>query len=178
MILLVNVCFEKLHYLEFVKPIEDILKKGEVEFFTRHYLDLNDGDLKKCDKVIICGTSLKDDEFLDDIKRFDWLKDLDKHVLGICAGFQILGLVFGGEMKKNLEIGFFYENFIKEFFGMKDRVEVYHLHNNYIKFGNDFEVFAGRKYAQAVKLKDRNFYGVLFHPEVRNKEMILRFCEL
>ncbi|MCK4649734.1 gamma-glutamyl-gamma-aminobutyrate hydrolase family protein [Candidatus Pacearchaeota archaeon] len=172
MILIVNVCSEKLHYYEFVKPIEDILKE---DFFVKHYSELNDSDLVRADRVIICGTSLGDDSFLKDLEKFNWIKNFDKPLLGICAGFQILGLVFGGELKKKLEIGFFRETFEKEFLGLEGDVEVYHLHNNYVEFGGEFEIFAGKSFPQAVRFRGKDFYGVLFHPEVRQKEMILRF---
>jgi GMP synthase (glutamine-hydrolysing) len=174
MILVVDVCSEKLHYYEFVKPVVDLLESEEV--LVSHYDDLETKDLERCDKVIICGTSLADNKFLDDIEKFKWLKDFDKPVLGICAGFQIFGEVFGGKMGKKLEIGFFREEFVEDFLGLSGEVEVYHLHNNYVDFPLDWRIYSGVEFAQAVR--KGNFYGVLFHPEVRNKEMILRFIEL
>ena len=174
MILVINVCSEKLHFYEFVKPVLDILSGRDV--LVRHYDEIEKEDLEKCEKVVICGTSLKDNEFLNNLDKFDWLKDFEKPVLGICAGFQILGLIFGGEVKKKLEIGFFREKFDKEFLGLKGEVEVYHLHNNMLEFDESWQRFSGVDFAQAVRRK--NFYGVLFHPEVRNKEMILEFARL
>lgn len=47
MILLINTCKEKLHYYEFVKSIEDILKENKIKFFTQHYNEITDKDLKK-----------------------------------------------------------------------------------------------------------------------------------
>ena len=177
MILIINLCRERLHYYEFVKPIEDILKQGGFEFESLHYSELDKEVLARCNKVIICGTSLKDEEFVEDLDSFSWLKDFEKPVFGICAGMQILGMVFGGRLKKNLEIGFFHENFEREFLGISGEVEVYHLHNNYVEFGKGFDIFSEKNFVQAVKLRGKEFYGVLFHPEVRNKKMILRFCE-
>ena len=58
-VLLISTCAEKLHELEFVKPISDILKKANVDFFVKSYLEINEEDLGNSDKVIICGTSLK-----------------------------------------------------------------------------------------------------------------------
>ena len=176
MILIVDVCSERLHYYEFVKPLEDVLIKKGFDFESLHYGKLDEEILGRCDKVIICGTSLRDEGFLWDLEMFSWLKDFEKPVLGVCAGMQILGMVFGGKLKKFSEIGFFHENFEREFLGIRGKVEVYHLHNNYVEFGNEFEVFAGRGFAQAVKSKDGELYGVLFHPEVRNRKMILGFC--
>jgi GMP synthase (glutamine-hydrolysing) len=174
MILIVSVCREKLHYFEFVKPIEDVVKDG---FVTKHYSEIGEDDLEKVDKVIICGTSLRDDGFIDDLSKFGWIKDFEKPVFGICAGFQIIGMVYGGRLKKKLEIGFFREKFDKEFLGLSGEQEVYHLHNNYVEFSKDFDVFSDGKIAQAVKYKGKEIYGVLFHPEVRQKEMILEFVK-
>jgi anthranilate/para-aminobenzoate synthase component II len=181
-ILLINICKEKLHYYEFVSPIEGILKKNKKKFFTKSYAELHSEDLEMCEKVIICGTSLSDNEFSNDFRKFDWLENFDKPVLGICGGMQIIGLVFGGQIKKQTEIGFYRENFENDFLGLSGEVEVYHLHNNYVDFNtfSDFEVFSEskdgvNKISQAVKHKNKEIYGVLFHPEVRQKELILNF---
>ena len=50
-------------------------------------------------------------------------------------------------------------------------------YNNYVDFSGlkDFEIYSGGKFIQAVKHVGKEIYGVLFHPEVRNKEMILEF---
>lgn len=178
MILVINICKEKLHYYEFVKPICDVME-GEVDFFVKNYNDLNKNDLKKADKVIICGTSLFDNDFVSNLDKFEWIKDFDKPILGICGGMQVIGLVFSGKLKRQTEIGFYFENFKKEFLGIEGKQEVYHLHNNYVDFNvlKDFIIFAKSDVgvAQAVRYVERSVYGVLFHPEVRNKEMILEF---
>lgn len=175
MILLISTCFEKLHELEFVKPIENIVKKN---FRTVHYKDLTKKHLESADKVIICGTSLRDNEFLKEIARFSWIKDFDKPILGICSGMQIIGLVFGAKLKKKTEIGLIVANFEKNFLGLDGAKQVYALHNNFIDFSKleDFEVFARSLLCdQAVKHKEKKIYCVLFHPEVRNKEVIEKF---
>jgi GMP synthase-like glutamine amidotransferase len=179
MILLINICREKLHYYEFVKPVFDILVSTEEKCFVRNYNDLEEKDLKDCDKIIICGTSLKDDWFLGELDKFEWLKEFSKPVLGICGGMQIIGLMFGGKLKKKTEVGFFFEEFEEEFLGLGGKNEVYHLHNNYVDFESvrNFKIYSksDNNVTQAVKHTRKPIYGVLFHPEVRNKEMILEF---
>ena len=195
MILIINICKEKLHYYEFVKPVEDILKKENIKYLRRHYTKIKGGDYGNINKIIICGTSLKDNEFVKNINSFRWLSLSKKPILGICGGMQIIGLIFDLDkqvkeldikndfkhiLKKKTEIGFYKEFFEKEFLGLKGEPEVYHLHNNYIDFSRlkNFEVFSkSGNVVQAVKYKDKNIYGVLFHPEVRNKEMIVRFAK-
>jgi anthranilate/para-aminobenzoate synthase component II len=195
MILLINLCKEKLHYYEFVKPIEDILKKNKLKYFKKHYRRLSDGDLKNAKKIIICGTSLKDNDFVKDVDYFLWIKGFKKPILGICGGMQIIGLIFDLDrqvknldirkdfshaLKKKTEIGFYHESFKKDFLGLLGEQEVYHLHNNYIDFDKleEFEIFAkNSEIIQALKHKEKEIYGVLFHPEVRQKDLIINFCK-
>ena len=192
-ILVIDICMEKLHYFEFVKPIEDILKKNNINYFKKHYRNLKDGDFNNSSKVIICGTSLDDSQFVKDINYFLWIRNYKKPILGICGGMQIIGLAFELErqvkeldiksnfshiLKKKTEIGFYYENFKKDFLGLKGKQEVYHLHNNYVNFSRlPFSGFTDNKITQAIKHKQKKIYGVLFHPEVRNREIILNFVK-
>lgn len=177
MILLINICKEKLHYYEFVKPVEDIVKRTKKRYLVKDYKELNKNDLEKASKAIICGTSLKDNAFLGNLNMFNWILNFDKPLLGICGGMQITGLVFGGKLKKKTEIGYYFENFRKDFLGLRERQEVYHLHNNCIDFSKlrEFERFTKSKISQAVKHKEKEIYGVLFHLEVRQKEIIKEF---
>ena len=178
MILVINVSKEKLHYFEFVKPIEKILKENNIKFLTKHYKKVSEIDLKKADKIIICGTSLMDFDYEKNLCKFYWIRNFEKPILGICAGMQIISLIFGGKMKKETEIGFYNENFGKEFLSLKGKHEVYHLHNNYATLSKEFKQFNDPRIPQAIKHKTRWIYGVLFHPEVRNKKLIEKFCRL
>lgn len=183
MILIINICKEKLHYLEFVKPIEDILREKNIEYRTIYYKKITDKELfnKKLKKIIICGTSLKDDEYLKNLDYFKWINfpKLNKPILGICGGMQILSLVFGGILIENKEIGQIKIKFEKEFLNFKPSFKEVYLLHNYAVLNDKFEVFASSqefKISQAIKHKTKPIYGVLFHPEVRNKEMILEFA--
>jgi GMP synthase-like glutamine amidotransferase len=179
MILIISTCKEKLHEMEFVKPIEKILGEKGIKFFTRHYKDIKKEDFANADKLIITGTSLKDNEFIKDINYFNWIRTINKPVLGICAGMQIIEMLFSGKVKKKTEIGYYKENFVKGFLGLKGEQEVYHLHNNYTTVSSVFEIYSkSGSVVQAIKHKEKEIYGVLFHPEVRNREVIERFAEL
>jgi len=174
MILLINICKEKLHFNEFVVPVGNVLIKNKIKGFIRKYDCVKKEDLKKASKIIISGTSLKDNEFLKHIDKFNWIKDYNKPILGICGGMHILHLVHNGKKKSKLQIGQVRVNFKKEFLGLKGNKEVYNLHQYYYQ-SKEFETFAE---GQASKHKSKPLYATLFHPEVRNKELILNFAKL
>ena len=92
MILLIKTPNSKLHDLEFVKPIEDILKRNKFKFISVQYSKITQELLINADKIVISGTSLKDNTYLDSINKFDWIKKFDRPILGICGGMHILGL--------------------------------------------------------------------------------------
>ncbi len=178
-VFLISICKDKLHEKEFVRPIEDILEKNGLPYFLKDP-DLDERDLISKPKIIICGTSLKDFGYLKNIDKFSWLKDYSGPVLGICAGMQIIGKIYGGEEKKKTEIGFFKEKFNQDFLCLSGEQEVYHLHNSSIDFSKlkDFRIYSkSNDVIQAVKHKEKPLYGVLFHPEVRNKNLILEFVK-
>jgi len=162
-ILIINICKEPLHFYEFVKPVADIVSGSEQEALIVHHKDLTPNDLKKSDKVIICGTSLKDNEFMKNKDKFIWIKSHRKPILGICGGAHLIGLALGGNLKRGKEIGLKSFNFKRPFLGVRGKKEVYHLHQFYVLP----ETFH----------KD-NFYATLFHPEVRNKEIIEEFISI
>jgi GMP synthase (glutamine-hydrolysing) len=175
MILVIQICKETFHYYEFVKPIEDIVKKTKKDFVSINYKELKEDIVSKAEKIIICGTSLKDNSFLDNIEKFNWLKDFEKPVLGICGGMHILGLVFNGKLQKTQEIGLTNIEFKEDFFYMKNYKEVYELHNFYAVSDEFLMLAESEKCPQAIMHKKKPFYAVLFHPEVRNKKIIRAF---
>ncbi len=177
MILIIQICKEKLHYYEFVKPIEDILIQNKFDFQTFYYKDLSEKSILKYEKIIISGTSLKDNDYFEHIDYFYWIHKFNKSILGICAGMQILGLQYDGFLTKHKEVGLTNIIFNKEFLCLKNNQEVYELHNFYVE-SKDFETYAySNNCIQAIKHRKKPFYGVLFHPEVRNKKLIKSFIK-
>jgi GMP synthase-like glutamine amidotransferase len=162
MLLIINICKEKLHELEFVKPIVDIVKKiDRVKVVNCQNLTIK--DINSADKVIIAGTSLKDNDFLMHLDKFSWIKSTNKKILGICGGAHIIGLILGYKLKKKKEIGLKDLVLKKEFLGISEKLQVYHLH---------------QFYALPEVYHKGNIYATLFHPEVRNKILIENFARL
>jgi GMP synthase (glutamine-hydrolysing) len=199
MILLIDICKNELHRREFVNPIIDILIANEVPFDVLKYDKITSRNKKKIlskyHRIILCGTSLFDMDYSKNIKKFNWLKEdivKDKPILGICGGMQILCMVNGCKLEKNMEIGLVTANFSQEFLKIKGEREVYAIHNYGISndqlLNNNFKIFAKSKISkfdgskteciQAVMHKKHKHFGVLFHPEVRNKDLIVNFLSV
>ena len=143
MILVVSTCQHELSELEFVRPITDLI---EDEFVVKHYSKINNDDLVSASKVIICGTALKDFDYLKG--DWSWLKTFQKPVLGVCAGFQLIAESLGLELINEQLIGVF---------------------NNYY-FVTSRIVKGGVRF-----IKQGNFVAYAFHPEVLNPELITSF---
>ena len=62
---------------------------------VKHFLEVTDQDLSRCGSIILSGTALKDTATLSQPEKFMWLKETEKPVLGICAGMETIGVVFG-----------------------------------------------------------------------------------
>jgi GMP synthase-like glutamine amidotransferase len=162
---------------EFVLPIVAIAEELET-CVVKHYLEVSEKILNDYNKIILSGSALKDTVTLDQTERFAWLKDFDKPVLGICAGMQTAGLVFDGRLVKCREIGITEIATSKANPLLSSTFQAYALHNYAIMPSDQFDVVAeSAKCVHAIKHKQKAIYGVLFHPEVRNKEVLQRFIQ-
>lgn len=173
--LIIDLCYEEnsLHFKEFVQPVIDIVQK---DFEVIYFKKLNEINLNDFNKIILCGVALKDFEYNNHLKLFEVLKEFKGDVLGICAGAQIIGQLFGAKLKQGQEIGLIDLQVLKEdkIFDGVDLSEVYCLHNSCLENLDAFEILAKSKNFAQVFKKER-FYGVVFHPEVRNKKLIYNF---
>lgn len=177
MILLVDMNWKKdsLGYYEFVLPLSSVITPLE-GCRVRHYSEVSGEDLGECSKVVLSGTALKDNRTLSQTERFSWLLTVQKPVLGICAGMQTIALVFGNPLVKSIEIGMTKVTSCEDNYLFSGSFEAYSLHNYSVAPSGRFEVLAESPLCiQAVKHVQKPIYGVLFHPEVRNKEILSRF---
>jgi GMP synthase-like glutamine amidotransferase len=179
MILILNVCSDKLSYLEFVKPVEGILKKAGAESFTRHFLSLDHRDISRARSAIICGTALKDFRYLNSVDKFAWITESHKPILGICAGMQILARLFNSDVVERTRIGRYKVKIIrKNSLTPKNEFYSYFLNSKAVEPKEDFETLGESGNLKCiVKHTHRRFYGCLFHPEVLNPEIIAGFLQ-
>jgi GMP synthase-like glutamine amidotransferase len=164
-----------LGFYEFVSPIVAIAEAQE-PCVVKHYLEVKQEDLCSCSKIILSGTALRDNVASSQPDKFQWIKDCGKPLLGICAGMQTICAVFGAQLEKCLEIGMVQVTTLKinPLFSLS--FKAYELHNYSLQPSSEFDALANSAACmQAIKHRQKPIYGVLFHPEVRNKEIIQRF---
>ena len=108
----------------------------------------------------------------------DYLKKADFPVLGICAGHQFMAQFFGGGAAPSkipefgkIEITLLRDNEIFE--GLPKKSVVWESHNDEVTvLPKDFDLLAESETCkiQAMKHKNKPFYGLQFHPEVEHTE--------
>ena len=177
MILIVDMNYRKnsLGFDEFVLPLVAICEKLD-NCMVRHFSEINREDLSSCDRALLSGTSLQDHVTLHQVKKFDWVQTWGKPILGICAGMQTIGLVFGARLFECVEIGLRHVKMVNENSLFLSDLEVYELHNFSVSTSDHFEILATSvKCIEAVKHKRLDIFGVLFHPEVRNPSILEHF---
>ncbi len=171
MILIVNMCKEKLSELEFVKPLQELISNN----FVTHYSEITKKDINSADKIILTGTALADFEYLKG--NFTWMKDCRKPILGICAGMQAVAKAFNWQLVEQKVIGVHQTKIVEENSLVSQDFSAYFLHAKGIK-GN-FKIIAKVKnYPCMIKHPELPIYGCSFHPEVLNEEIIERFVKL
>ncbi|MDD1677950.1 MAG: hypothetical protein LUO93_02040 [Methanomicrobiales archaeon] len=183
MILLVDLC-NRTHPLsrdEFVLPIAHIVEKSGTTPVIRHYTQLSREDCEAASCSILCGTALKDNEFIHHLDEFQWLKEGRIPSLGICAGMQVMAKVFGGKIEQGDEIGMIMVRTVREdpLLEGKQEFSAYELHSFAPVPTDSFLVLAASsRCVQVIRHQSLPLYGVLFHPEVRNEWVVQRFLHL
>jgi len=182
---LVDSCYQ-LHSLsqyEFVHPVQRALERAGSSCRICHYTTVDEESLEGCDKVVLCGTALKDNAYLDHLDRYRWLEKMARPVLGICAGMQVIAALFGGEIITRPEPAIGLEridvNRPSSLLGPCREIEVYHLHSHDVSLPDEFLSLAGGDEApEAFSHRSQPIWGLMFHPEVRNRWILERFANL
>ncbi len=182
-VLLADLCYEKnsLSQYEFVHPVREAMEKFGFPCKICHYTEIDDNVLVSSDRVILCGTALKDNAYMEQINSFYWLKDLKKPILGICAGMQVISALFGGSVVPHPAIGLNTIEITRSspLLGEPRQVEGYYLHNFAATLPEGFLSLAGETgIPEAFRHCALPIYGIMFHPEVRNRWILERFANL
>ena len=177
-VLLVSTCKEKLSEREFVTPISYIL--DSVSHQILHYSKSTREIVNSFDKIIICGTSLQDNKYRNDLDFFKELfYEFPGPILGICSGMQIVCSVFGSQLITNSEIGMVDVKTLEKNILSEGKFQVYNIHNTSVNNLDNFTTLAASETSvQIVKHKNKDIFGVSFHPEVRNENIVSNFLKI
>ncbi|HJM17521.1 MAG TPA: hypothetical protein QGI59_03330 [Candidatus Poseidoniia archaeon] len=175
--LLISTCNDELSEREFVLPISRIV--GQNNHKILHYKQCTEKIISSYDKIIICGTSLKDNSYIMKLDHFKKLfYNFPGSIMGICSGMHVVCSMFGCQIIKNLEIGMVEIEILEKNILCENTFQAYSLHNYSVNNLENFIFLARSKNSiQIVKHKDKNVFGVSFHPEVRNEKIILNFLK-
>ena len=166
---------------EFVAPVARIVDGAGHGSKEMHFSEITTDDLEGATGIILCGTALKDNQFATRRREFFWLRNVSVPVLGICAGMQILCLVFGGTIRPGCEIGMTEIRTVSPdpILPWDQAFQGFELHSFICDPPPGWLVTSvSDGGAQSIRHPERPFYGVMFHPEVRNKEIVERFLAL
>jgi GMP synthase-like glutamine amidotransferase len=180
MILVVDMNWKKdsLAYGEFVAPIVSVVESLE-GCRVKHFSEITAQDLALSSKVVLSGTTLKDFSTLKQLDKFSWVKTYSKPVLAICAGIQTMYQVFGEPLTGCLQVGMTDITTTTENPLFQGKFRAYALHSLSVVPNQTFIALAESPVCvEAVRHTRKEIYGVLFHPEVRNPEILQRFSEL
>jgi GMP synthase-like glutamine amidotransferase len=163
---------------EFVKPILSVVEPLEA-CTVKHYLDVNASEVENYSHIILSGTTLKDFEFLEHLDCFQWIRTCTKPILGICAGMQTIIRLYGEQLVACQQVGMTEITTTKPNPLFSGGFQAYSLHTYSVASENQtFDAIAkSDKCIQAIAHKQKPFYGVLFHPEVRNHDILKRFIQ-
>jgi GMP synthase (glutamine-hydrolysing) len=171
--LVVDLCQRDLSRSEFVEPIARIVGQGAR---VKRYDDVGHLEVQAEEAVVICGTALADDDYLDHLDLFDWVRSTTTPVLGICAGMQVVALLHGARLVEGREIGMVPVAPEADNELVHGPMEVYGLHKYDLADLDQFRVLArSGRCVQAIAHEERPLYGVVFHPEVRRGNVVSRF---
>ncbi|RLF18033.1 MAG: hypothetical protein DRN06_02535 [Thermoprotei archaeon] len=179
MILVVSTCRFPLSEEEFVRPIVELIEeKGGSYRVRRYYEEIR---FERYSKVIVCGTALRDFDYLNYVENFRGLAEYGGEVLGICAGYQILAVIYGNRLEEVEKIGVRRVEVVESNpLTVEREFYAYFLHVYALREANErLEVLAlqGDEIAM-FRVSGKDFYGVSFHPEVLNRDIIERFILL
>jgi GMP synthase (glutamine-hydrolysing) len=124
--------------------------------------------------VVISGNPnlLTEDGFDHYLPKFEFVKECDFPILGICFGHQILGIMHGSAVKIGTEVRgvetIHIENSSVLFNDIKGDVVMGQDHIEEIDLPKDFKLIASSESCnvEAMQHKFKPLFGVQFHPEV------------
>ena len=170
---------------EFTDPIRKILLGYNAISEVVEYTDSENKNLSVFDGIILSGSPQGDDIVEHHLPYFQWIKEFNKPILGICAGHHLVGALYGSELYRSLEpesgdgtIKILKEDPLTE--GLSKKVRVKQMHNDSISVPSGFILLASSTVCknQLMKHPYKPIYSCQFHPEYYNHELFKNFIQL
>ena len=106
----------------------------------------------------------------------EYIKHFDVPILGICLGHQLIAKAYGGEVTTSdtesyAQVKINITNDKSLFEGLGSQMDVWSSHKDEVKtIPDDFEILASSNLCdvESFKHKDKDVYGIQFHPEVHH----------
>jgi len=136
--------------------------------------------------VIVSASPRGDDIVEDRAKKLEWIKDSrGTPILGICAGHQIVGHLWGAELIKDdqSELGYTTVKVLKDdplFEGYGREIQVYQGHNDSILMPDDFDLIATNDRCENQFMRSKSgppIWTGQCHIEISNRRMIENFAK-
>lgn len=167
MIYIINCGSQKTPYIE---DAVDLV----CDYQTIGMYDLAKTDLTACAGIIISGAPILLTEIDPQpyLTVFEWIKTIEKPVLGICFGHQIIGLLHGASVNLQKEDRDWQTieqlNDCPLFDKLPDEFEMMEDHCESISVPPDFELIAVSDACinEGMQHRSKKLFGVQFHPEV------------
>ncbi len=177
MIGIINMCARGLVLSknEFLDPIASAIGdscKAEVY----HRTEIQQA-IKRAEGIILTGTPLKDFEFMKDDTLLNAISSIQIPVLGICAGMQVIAQSLGAKSYECMELGMTSISTTAENPLFTGDFKAYSMHKLAIDIPDGFIQTAKSDMCQQAFWNGKKIFGTLFHPEVRNIEIIEKFIE-
>lgn len=173
-ILVLDLCYRdgSLSRYEFVDPVANALRRAGAKIDILHYRELDDPS--GYEKVVLCGTALKDRRCLYD-EHLSWIRQWRRPMLGIATGAAVICSVLGGRVLPGIHIGMEDVKITAEtrLLGEPRTIPAFHLHS--FRLVPPSELIEVAEECEAFVCRDRPVYGLLFNPEVRNRWILERF---
>lgn len=167
---------------ERIDPIKNVIGNVDTIHFTKQTKSIIDS----YDAIILSGAAIKDVKGISKrLGYYNWLKNTDKPVLGICAGHHVIGQIFGAKkflnkVKSEGHYTIYIDTDDPMLSGVEKKFFGYKIHRSFITLPKDFVLLGHSRVCKVeiMKHKEKPIYGVQFHPELSQKKILKKFLNL
>ena len=170
---------------EFAENIKRHISSEEATCTIIDYAETLSFGLNEFDAIIISGSPQGDDIVEHHQPYFQWIKEFEKPVLGICAGHHVTAFMHGAKYLRRIEaesgktkIQVIQDDLL--FKNLPNPFTTYQMHNDSVTLPVGFIHLAKSHtcFNQAMKHEKKPLYTLQFHPEYFNPEVIRNFIDI